>query len=1003
MNSLVGVLFRFRREDIAAMCDVEQMFHSFHVDPKHRNFLRFLWFKDNDPTQDIIEYRMTVHLFGNGPSPAVATYGLRRTVENGEELEPGVKEFVKRNFYVDDGLVSKPTAEETVKLVRDTQAALATANLRLHKVVSNSVTVMEAFPTEDLAKDIRSLDLRHDELPAQRSLGVFWDLERDVFTYKVSVPDRPFTRRGVLSLVNSIYDPLGLAAPVLLEGRLLLQELVAMGKETTAATLLGWDDPLPEKLANRWQCWQNALPDLEKATVQRCYHPREFGPVTRAEIHAFSDASQRAIGAAIYLRLFNTKNEVAVSLVFGQAKVAPINPVSIPRLELCGAVLAVQAVDKISKELDMAISEVVFYTDSKVVLGYIRNESRRFYVYVANRVEIIRKISTPDQWRYVESSNNPADLATRGLQAKDLTESEWLTGPAFLRNVTDSTSILDPVQATISPDDPEVRKEVKSHMTSVKPQESRTLREDVFKRFSSWQSLRRAIAVLITKARLYKQRNTVDKAPQHEPEQRLAPGVLSQASEVIIKAAQHEAFKEEFDAIASVTTPNSDDRNGVKARKGTLKKSHLYRLDPYVDDAGILRVGGRLRQSNLSSKEKHPVLLPKGHHVSKLILNHYHQEVHHQGRQITHGALRNAGYWLVGGHGAVASLIGSCVTCKKLRGPMLDQQMADLPPDRTEVGPPFTNVGFDVFGPWTVQTRRTRGGAANSKRWGLVFTCMASRAIHIELLETMDASSFLCALRRFFAIRGPALRLRCDRGTNFVGAKTEIDETLAEMDKESVANYLSEQGCEWIFNPPHASHYGGVWERQIGTIRRILDAMLLELGTRQLTHELLVTLMSEVAAIVNSRPITALPSDIDEPQPLTPAMLLTQKTRPLRPLPGNFMAQDVYAQRRWRKVQYLADQFWTRWRREYIHNLQARTKWNQERRNLTDGDIVMMKDDQSHRINWPLGRMVDAVKSKDGRVRKATVLSHRDGQNKTYERPISALVLLVPCDDVAVH
>ena len=156
-------------------------------------------------------------------------------------------------------------------------------------------------------------------------------------------------------------------------------------------------------------------------------------------------------------------------------------------------------------------------------------------------------------------------------------------------------------------------------------------------------------------------------------------------------------------------------------------------------------------------------------------------------------------------------------------------------------------------------------------------------------------SSCLCALRRFFAILGPALRLRCDRDTNFVCAKTEIDEAVAEMDKESVAKYISEQGCEWIFNPPHTSHYGRVWERQIGTIWRILDAMLLELGTRQLTHELLVTLMSEVAAIVNARPITALPSDIDEPQPLTPAMLLTQKTRPLCPLPGNFMAQDVYA------------------------------------------------------------------------------------------------------------
>lgn len=251
MNSLVGVLIRFRREDVAAMCDVEKMFHSFHVAPKHQDFLRFLWFKDN-VTKPIIEYKMTVHLFGNGPSPAVTTCGLRRTVEDGEEFDPGVKEFVKRNFYVDAGLVSKPTAEETIKLVRATQAALATTNLRLHKVVSSSVTVMEAFPTEDLAKDIRSLDLRHDKLPAQRSLGVFWDLEGDAFTYKVSVPDRPFTRRGVLSVVNSIYDPLGLAAPVLLEGRLLLQQLVAVGKKTTATASLGWDDPLPEEFANRW-------------------------------------------------------------------------------------------------------------------------------------------------------------------------------------------------------------------------------------------------------------------------------------------------------------------------------------------------------------------------------------------------------------------------------------------------------------------------------------------------------------------------------------------------------------------------------------------------------------------------------------------------------------------------------------------------------------------------------------------------------------------------------
>ena len=236
MNTLLGVLLRFRRERVGVMCDVEQMFHSFYVDPKDRDFLSFLWFKNNDPSLEIVEYRMLVHLFGNGPSPAIATYGLRRAADDGEENHgEEVKEFIHRNFYVDDGLASGRTVDEVIRLVRGAQAALADANLRLHKIVSNSVEVMEAIPADDRGKDVRDLDLRHDTLPAQRSLGVYWDLESDSFTFRISMKDKPFTRRGVLSNVNSIYDPLGLAAPVTLEGRKILQQLVAMGKKTLSA------------------------------------------------------------------------------------------------------------------------------------------------------------------------------------------------------------------------------------------------------------------------------------------------------------------------------------------------------------------------------------------------------------------------------------------------------------------------------------------------------------------------------------------------------------------------------------------------------------------------------------------------------------------------------------------------------------------------------------------------------------------------------------------------
>ena len=295
-----------------------------------------------------------------------------------------------------------------------------------------------------------------------------------------------------------------------------------------------------------------------------------------------------------------------------------------------------------------------------------------------------------------------------------------------------------------------------------------------------------------------------------------------------------------------------------------------------------------------------------------------------------------------------------------------------------------------------VQTRKTRGGAANAKRWGLVFTCLSSRAIHIEVLEAMDTSAFICTLRRFFALRGHAKLLRCDRGTNFVGAKTELKDASSELNEEKVKKFVTESGCEWELNPPHASHFGEVWERLINTIRRVLDAMFAELGRTQLTHELLITLMAEVVAIVNARPISALPSDPDDPRPLSPAMLLTMKTRPAGPSPGQFLQPDLYVRRRWRRVQYLADQFWTRWRREYLQSLQRRPKWTATRRNLRLGDIILLRDDAQRRNNWPLGRVTEAIESEDGRVRKANVEIARDGEKKVYLRPIKELILLRP-------
>uniref|UniRef100_UPI0009B3E70D uncharacterized protein LOC109953346 n=1 Tax=Monopterus albus TaxID=43700 RepID=UPI0009B3E70D len=452
------------------------------------------------------------------------------------------------------------------------------------------------------------------------------------------------------------------------------------------------------------------------------------------------------------------------------------------------------------------------------------------------------------------------------------------------------------------------------------------------------------------------------------------PDELDQAKDVILKVAQQSAFANELSAL--------------RTNKSIPISSPLGKLNPTLEN-NLIIVGGRLKYSNLTPVEKNPIILPKDSHISLLLTRYHHERVKHQGRHLTEGAIRAAGLWILGRKQLINSVLHKCVTCRKLRGKQQEQRMADLPPERLKVCPPFTYVGLDVFGPWSVTTRRTRGGQAESKRWAIMFSCMSSRAVHIEVIESMDTSSCINALRRFFALRGPAKQLKSDCGTNFIGTSKELG-----MDK-TMQRYLSEQGCTWEFNPPHASHMGGSWERMIGIARRILDSMLLQQNT-QLTHEVLCTLMAEVTAIINARPLTPVSSDPENPFILSPSMLLTQKVGVSPPL-GNFSDKDLYT-KQWRQVQALANQFWTRWRKEYLHLLQLRQKWTAVRRNLQVGDLVLLRDKQTARNCWPMARITATFPGNDGHVRKVELKITDQGNPKTFLRPLGEVVLLLPKD-----
>lgn len=725
---------------------------------------------------------------------------------------------------------------------------------------------------------------------------------------------------------------------------------------------------LPENLELRWEQWKRELTELSDLKIQRCFKQDSMSSLVVKELHHFSDASTQGYGQCSYLRLVDDKGRVRCSLVIAKSRVVSLKVVTIPRLELTAAVISVKISEFLKQELEYEDLSEIFWTDSKVVLGYINNDARRFQVFVANRVQQIRETTSPKQWRYIPSTENPADHASRGLSAKELQSSNWLTGPSFLWNASISN---DECAAELSPDDPEIK--AKALATSGKPAPLL----DRLEMFSDWTRVISAVTVLERCAR----RISTD-SPRLDPlKEKLAAKML------IIKLIQERHFSEEMSMVKESSS------------KTVKQSSRLFKLEPFVDHEGILRVGGRLQQSSLLYGIKHPIILPIEGHLISVIVRYYHERVSHQGKGLTMNELRSAGLWIIGCSRAVSRTIFSCVLCKRLRGKLTEQKMADLPLDRMEEAPPFTYSGMDCFGPFFI-----KDGRKELKRYGLLFTCMASRAIHVEVIDDMTSDAFINALRCFIALRGAVRQLRSDRGSNFVGAQHELKRAYNEMSWNKVKIHLMEESCEFLLNVPYASHMGGVWERQIRSVRSILSCVLRHSGGR-LDQSSLRTFFYEAMAIVNGRPLTYQNiNDPMSPAPLTPNQLLTMKSKIILPPPGNFVEIDLYARKRWRRVQYLANEFWRRWKKEYLMDLQSRQKWSTEKPNLSVNDIVVIRDPDATRGQWSLGKVTTILPDADSLVRKVRLqvgnrlLDEHGKSNKklsTIERPIHELVKLL--------
>ncbi|XP_058128539.1 uncharacterized protein LOC131292818, partial [Anopheles ziemanni] len=766
-----------------------------------------------------------------------------------------------------------------------------------------------------------------------KTLGIRWDPEADVFRLDVSIVIKPspHSKRSILSSIAQLYDPLGLISPVIVQAKLIMQLLWLLG--------LHWDDKVPDDLQRKWDIFCEQLAKLQNFTITRFafiagYH--------QAELHCFTDASEAAYGACIYIRSETSDGSVQVSLLTSKSKVAPLKPVTIPRLELCAALLGARLYTKVKDALDMQFSARHFWSDSTVVLQWLQAPARTWKTYVANRVAKIQDATQGSRWRHVSGSDNPADIVSRGCSVDELiSDQRWQNGPAWLR--APKSTWPSEIICTNKIAEEELRKDVITlPVQVVKPNE-------IFERFSSYLMLLRAVGYCLRFCN-----NTRNKT-RRITSRTLLVSELTKATTCLVKIVQTEAFPDEIQRF--------------KRHQPVSTRSSLRLLNPFVDGDGVIRVGGRLQQSDAAYEVRHPIVIPGFHPFTQMLLVHQHSKLLHGGISHTLSAVRD-GFWPLNGRKAVRSAIRKCHECCRANPHPIEQPEGQLPVDRVTANDAFICTGIDYCGP--IYLKPIHRKAAARKAYICIFVCLSTKAVHLELVSDLSTAAFLMALDRFVYRKGRPTHIYSDNGTNFIGAKNALHAIYAMLNhtksKEQIDKHLADDAIQWHLIPPRAPNFGGLWEAAVKVAKTHL---VRQLGAASLSEEEMATVLAKIEGCMNSRPLTPLSSDPNDLEALTPAHFLIK--RPLQPLPefnASCASQNQLA--KYQRLQRFTQSFWDRWCNEYRKELNIAHRRQRKGYQLAEGDLIILKDDQLPPTRWPLARVLELHSGPDGISRVAT-------------------------------
>lgn len=927
-----GPLFRLRQYKIGVSGDVRDMFPQIRIIPIDQQCQRFIWRNcetDKEPTIYIHQGM----IFGSNSSPFSAQIVKNTHVATHTTESPEACDALRHGTFVDDYADSRKNVHIAARVTNDAIRIMGEINLHLVNFQSNSPELLKLLPPTHVKPQFVNLEFdRGTPNYVTKVLGMKWETFEDVLQYlldRTQLADQILTglgatKRQLLSVIMKIYDPLGLISHFHIQGRLLLQE--AWRSECD------WDEPLPDEIQRKLADWvQKMLNEVTALKFPRCYTTIEDPDAAQIDLHIFTDASEWAMGTVAYFVL-TLDDQVEVRQVFAKGKAMPLKNLSTPQAELVAAVMGVRVAQTINKLHTYRIHSTTFWTDSECVLAQLHTH-KKLKSFFAVRINEILSSSKLHQWHHVPTGLNPADYVTKWHADALSPQCMWFQGPEFLRNSPEMwpkgrfDTADDSLVAVLLPD----------------VQRSTVIQSLLNVEHNDWLTLVEAVA--------RKLRNNED-GP-------MTPDELDAAEAQIFAHIQLEAFE--------------DDVRELTDRGELSSHSDLLRLSPFMDQQGVIRLQSRLQNAPIPFTAKNPAILPNKHPLVELLIKHFHSLHDHVGENQIIAALRTRA-WVIGTKSAVRRVASNCNECAVRRAQVRVPREADLPEIRVTPGElPFEHTGADVFGPVELTLGRT-----TVKRWVIIFTCMKTRAVHLEMLYDLSADEVLQALESFSMTRGRPKHIYTDQGTNFIGANN-----ITRKDIEALQQVIGDQaalryGITWHFNPSHTPHFGGTWERLIGAVKSGLG--MAQVLKHRPSEKVFQRAIKAVEGRLNSRPLTDLSMNPDDDEPLTPNHFLLGYANNLGS-PHITSPSDEFSKYGYRRVRYLQQIMWRRWLREYLPQLTLRSKWLKETDNMKIGDRVLVIDGNKDRDNWKKAVVIDTIPGKDKRVR-VVIVRTEDGKQR---------------------